>query len=130
MFTRNIQAAANLIAIGAKLREAMPVTAVRAVGKPDDVLFWFEPGNVTCANHTASATEWLRLFLCPWSEFGLSLDHPVAHLKAAAENRQILVAAVKSQKENPFRVIQNGNRVAVMAPAMTQANAKRLLRDG
>ena len=81
---------------------------------------------MSCGNQTDTAAEWLRLFLCPWSEFDLPLDHPVAFLKAAAENRQILVAGVKQAKAQPFRVIQRGNRVAVLGPTVTEANARRL----
>jgi hypothetical protein len=130
VFTRNIAAAANLIAIGARIRQPMPVTATRAVGKPDDVLFWFENGPVECGGDTKPAASWLTLFLCPWSDFKLSLDHPAAFLKAAAENRQILIAGAKRAQEQPFRVIQRGNRVAVIGPAVSETNARRLLSQG
>lgn len=130
VFTRNIQAAANLIAIGAKLRQPMPVTVAQSAGRPDDVLFWFENGTIECGGETKTAAAWLTLFLCPWSDFDLSLEHPAAFLKAAAENRQILVAGAKKAGEQPFRVIQRGNRVAVIGPGVTEANARRLLNQG
>jgi hypothetical protein len=130
VFTRNIQAAANLIAIGAKIRQPMPVTAARSADKPEDVLFWFENTEITCGGETKPAAAWLTLFLCPWSDFKLSLEHPATFLKAAAENRQILVAGAKRAQEQPFRVIQRGNRVAVIGTAVSEANARRLFEQG
>lgn len=130
LFTRNIAAASNLIAIGAKLREPMPVTVTKAPGRPDDVVFWFENREVTVAGETLPAAAWLTLFLCPWSDFKLSLDHPAAFLKAAAENRQILVAGVKRAQQEPFHVIQRGNRIAIIGHGVTEANARRLLKEG
>ena len=129
VYTRNIAAAASLLAIGAKLRPQMPVT-VSTRGAGEDVIFWFEPGEVEVAGIKRSVEAWLGLLLCPWSGFDLSLDHPVAFLKAGAENRQILVAGVKQAEKQPFKVIQRGNRIAVLGPAMSEANARRLLNEG
>ena len=133
VYTRDIAAAANLIAIGAKLRSQMPVTATQRIGRDahaGDVLFWFENSEVELAGDKKSAAEWLALFLCPWSDFKLSLDHPAAFLKAAAENRKILVAGAKSAQEHPFRVMQRGNRIVVLGAGVSETNARRLLSQG
>ena len=127
VFTRNIQAAAALIAIGARLRPQLPVTATRAKDRPEDVIFWFENGEIECGGVKRTAAAWLGLFTCPWSDFDLGLEHPAAFLKAAGENRTILVQAVKSAQSRPFRVVQRGNRIAVLGPDMSEGNFRRIL---
>ena len=130
LFTRNIAAAAALISIGAKLRSQMPVTVTKSAGKPDDTVFWFENAAIDVAGVVRPVEAWLTLFLCPWSDFDLPLDHPAAFLKAAAENRSVLVSAVKTAQAQPFRVIQRGNRVAVLGPGLSEHDARRLLSQG
>jgi hypothetical protein len=134
LYTRDIAAAAAMIAIGCKLRDEMAVTATKTgEGPAGDVIFWFQEQEVQCplpAGEIKAASWWLAQLLCPWSDFKLSLEHPVAYMKAAAENRKNLLGAVKSALENPFRVIQRGRRIAVLGPAVTEANARRLLNQG
>src|SRR5580700_10635216 len=113
VFVRDVAAASALIAIGAKLRQQMPVTAA-SVGGHAQITFWFDQGNVECGGVTKSVSEWLRLLLCPWVDFRLPLEHPVAFLKAAAENRKSLLPAIKSAEEKPFRIAQRGNRIIVV----------------
>lgn len=130
VFTRNLAATASLLALGAQFRAQMPITVTKAAGKPDDILFWFESTPITVAEVTKPAEAWLGALICPWQAFDLSLEHPAAYLKAAAENRSILVSAVKRAQEHPFRVIQRGNRVALIGPGLSERNARRLLSQG
>lgn len=130
VYTRNIAAAASLIAIGARLRPQMPVTATKGAGRGDDLLFWFENGEIECAGTKRPVAGWLTLFLCPWSDFDLPLEHPAAFLKASAENRQILVSAAKTAQAHPFKIVQRHNRIAVLGPALSEDDARRLLSQG
>ncbi len=105
----------------------MPVTATRKHGQPDQVIFWFEPGDVEIAQTRMTVDQWLKAFLCPWDEFKLSLDHPAAYLKAAGENRQNLLSYVKDAQAHAFRLVQRGNRTVVASAGMTEANLRRLV---
>lgn len=128
VYTRSIAHAAALIAIGAKLREKLPITCVKGDGR-DGYLFWFEEHEVKVGEHWKLTSRWLHLLACPWAEFDLSLDHPIAFLKAADENRQSLLAGVKSAGDHPFRVVRQGNRVVVVGSQVSPDKLQRLLNQ-
>lgn len=129
VFTRSIAAASALVALGIPLREQLPVTVTRE-GPKEDTVFWFRHGPVQIAGLTLGAGEWLRLLLCPWPEFKVSLDHPVAYLKASAENRQVLLKGVQSAQGRPFRVVRRPNRTVVIGAGVSEENARRLINQG
>jgi hypothetical protein len=136
VFTRSIAAASSLLAIGAKLRPMMPVTVVEDRGSKD-TLFWFEPEAIEVAGVRLATGQWLGLLLCPWPEFmackelgAAPLDHPVAFLKASAENRSVLVAGVKTASGKPFRVIRRGSRTIVIGADVSEENQRRILQRG
>lgn len=126
VFTRSIAHASSMVALGIPLRPEMPVTVTKEAGK-EDILFWFEPGSVTVEGLALPAREWLRLLMCPWSDFKVSLEHPVAYLRAASENRQVLLAGVKTAQGRPFQVFKNGNRTVVIGAGVSEQSARRLL---
>lgn len=136
VFTRSIAAAASLVSLGAKLRQPMPVTVVDD-GSRRGTLFWFEPDAVEFSGVTLKCSEWLGLLLCPWPEFLAAkalqpkpLDHPIAYLKASAENRAVLVTGVKTAGGKPFRVIRRGTRTIVIGADVSEDNRRRILERG
>ena len=129
VYTKDIAAAASLIEIGCQRREQLPITSVISEKGGKEVIFWFEHGEVIVGGIKKTTLDWLRLLTCPWADFTkeLSLDHQVAHLKAHAENRKVLARAAKDAERFPFRIIQQGNRVAVVGANVSEANRRRLL---
>jgi hypothetical protein len=130
VYTRNIQAAADLLAIGCPMRDPMGLTVTETADHRRDVIFWLENRKIVCGGIELATADWLKALLVPWAEFKLSLEHPIAMMKAAGENRQVLVRAVKAASDHPFRVIQRGNRVVVIGPAVSEENARRLMSQG
>ena len=130
VYTRNIQAAADLLAIGCPLRDPMGLTVTETADRRRDVIFWLENREIECGGLKFTTSKWLQLLSVPWNQFDVSLEHPIAMMKAAGENRQVLVRAVKMASERPFRVIQRGNRVVVIGPDVSETNARRLMSQG
>lgn len=136
VFTRNIAAASSLVSLGVKLRPALPVTVTEDGGNRD-TLFWFEGGNVEVAGVSLGAASWLWLLLCSWAEFTACkdlgahpLDHPVAYLKAAAENRAVLLTGVKTAAGKPFRVVRQAGRTIVIGADVSESGRREILQRG
>lgn len=133
LYTPNIAAAASLVAIGGKLREPVPVT-VTVEGDREQVLFWFQQGDIECGGMRNPAGFWLEALTCSWADFGaklgLNLEHPIAFLKASAENRSVLVAGVKRARGKPFRVVRKDNRIIVVGADTSEESMRRLLAHG
>lgn len=130
IYTPKIAAASGLIALGYKLREKMPVTVTQRQGRPNEVLFWFEDVSIDQTGVILTTRQVLELLVNGWDRFRLPHTHPIAYLKAADENRQVLLSGVKQAETTPFKVMQNGNRVMVIPPGMSQQQATRLYTEG
>lgn len=128
VFTRQIHAAAALIAIGAKLRQPMPVTATLGT-KGEEIVFWFEPAEIECGGEKKSVGEWLELLTCPYEKFPLGPDHPISYLKAVDVNRQVLLTGVKTARQKPFRVVQRGRRIVVLGADVSDERARQLINQ-
>lgn len=133
LFTPNVAAAAALVAIGAPLREPVPVT-VTIEGKEEQVLFWFQRAEVECGGLRKPVGFWLEALTCSWADFtgrlGLNLEHPIAFLKASAENRQVLISGVKRARGKPFRVLRRANRIIIVGADTSEESMRRLLAHG
>lgn len=133
LFTANVAAAAALVAIGVPLREPVPVTVTIENGR-EQVLFWFLREEIECGGLLRTAGFWLEALTCTWSDFRdkleLDLDHPIAFLKASAENRQVLLAGVKRARGKPFRVLRRANRIIIVSADTSEDSMRRLLAQG
>lgn len=129
-YTKSIAAASALIAIGAKIRPINGVTFHKNGSASGELIFWFEAGQIEIAGVAHPVGTWLAKFLSPWVDFGLSLDHPWAFLKAAAENRQTLLPAVKMAQDHPFRVLQKNGRAIVVGSKVSDEQIRKLVNQG
>lgn len=128
-FTRSIKAAAALATIGAQLRRNLAVTAVKSEGKPDDLIFFFEPGELEVSGDKAPVQDWLKWAICPWSEypFAANHEHGMTYLKSYAQNRDVLVSLAKQAEAKPFRLITHGRRIMVFGAGISEQRIQAAL---